>query len=245
MRFPPCSKLRPPYLHHAERVHSFALILLCTYVPPSFWSLSTLILPPANHTRCHRSSFEEVLTWEEADAVLVTPVRHTGEPAICPLVGTPRSQGGNLATSDSEEGDDENEGGKDEGEGLSSEEQGESDDGSTSTEGSAERSSAVAADVVDEDTGVGAVQPSFVYQRRKFVLRRAASGPAIADGQNEKGDGEEEQKKKDGARGVGAADEDAEETFGLVELPIGWPLGRWVASSVHRADLSLQSPDRR
>ncbi|CAM9979932.1 unnamed protein product, partial [Laminaria digitata] len=37
------------------------------------------------------SSFEEVLTWEEADAVLVTPVRHTGTPAICPLSGTPRA----------------------------------------------------------------------------------------------------------------------------------------------------------
>lgn len=55
---------------------------------------SKTFLPVANcccHYPIPRSSYEEVLTWEEADAVLVTPVRHTGSPAICPLLGTPRS----------------------------------------------------------------------------------------------------------------------------------------------------------
>lgn len=51
-------------------------------------------MPVANwfrHYLIPRSSYDEVLSWEEADAVLVTPVRHTGSPAICSLLGTPRS----------------------------------------------------------------------------------------------------------------------------------------------------------
>ncbi|CAM9834772.1 unnamed protein product [Scytosiphon promiscuus] len=180
------------------------------------------------------SSFDEVLTWEEADAVLVTPVRHTGEPAICPLVGKPPFEGDPVTgVSKREDDDDVDEGGEDEGKDLSSEEElgeseGESDEGSKPTEGSAERPASATA--VDEEAHVDADPPSFVYQRRKFILKRAAGGPVVVhdSGVHAAKDGDEEDKDKGDAGREDAAEEDVGVTFGLVELPVKWPLGRYL-----------------
>ena len=57
----------------------------------------------------------------------------------------------------------------------------------------------------------GAVEdPSFVYQRRKFVLKPAAAAAAAAGSED----------------GHNSDDGEVQGTFGLVELPVGWPLGR-------------------
>ncbi|CAM9980001.1 unnamed protein product, partial [Laminaria digitata] len=62
----------------------------------------------------------------------------------------------------------------------------------------------------------GAVEgPSFVYQRRKFVLKAAAVAAAAAGS----GGAKDEHSR---------FDEEVQETFGLVELPVGWPLGRYL-----------------
>ena len=59
----------------------------------------------------------------------------------------------------------------------------------------------------------GAVEgPSFIYQRRKFEMKAAGATTVAAAGGPEEGHGSDE--------------EEVQETFGLVELPVGWPLGR-------------------
>ncbi|CAM9239935.1 unnamed protein product [Ectocarpus sp. 12 AP-2014] len=134
------------------------------------------------------SAFDEVLTWEEADAVLVTPVRHTGSPAICPLVGTPRFLRDPTATEEGRELEDELQ------------------------------------DAEEEEQA-----------RRKFVLKRAVTDAAPGSESKreneekeelEKEEGEEEGEGEGSAR-RGAGDEVAD-TFELVELPIRWPLGRYL-----------------
>lgn len=174
-----------------------------------------------------------MFTWEEADSVLVTPVRHTGAPAICPLSGTPLSQDPRDARlskeedseelrdgtkSDSENQDDDGLESED-GRSSSSESPPENDrllreEGVTPEEDAASEdhdaeelttSGGGSDDGVEgggTDSGYGA--PSFVYQRRKFVLK------TVGDGEGE-GSGERSGEKK---------------TFGLVELPVGWKLGR-------------------
>lgn len=140
----------------------------------------------------------------------MTPVRHTGTPAICPLVGTPRSLGQPLEGTEGEgdeEGDSLDEpirhldadfsGEHEEDERLPSSGEGLSDASSQEEE---EEENAEAGQRPERDAGEsnGVETPSFVYQRRKFLLLT--------------GDGEESN--------------EVEETFGLVELPVGWPLGR-------------------
>lgn len=203
-----------------------------------------------------RSSFEEVLTWEQADAVLVTPIRHTGTPAICPLVGTPRSRGeippgeddGDVGadegteegTDDAAEGSEldraasEADGEESLSEPLSSEESDEErQDGEERTRGGSKQSegAARAADGNGDarvDAGVGedggdADLPSFVYQRRKFVLKRDAVAEHHEDGEGGDDKDEQEDDEEGDDRGdVGGAGD----TFGLVKLPIGRPLGR-------------------
>lgn len=217
----------------------------------------------------NRSSFEEVLTWEEADAVLVTPVRHTGKRAICPLSGTPRAlrleAEADAMAGGSEEEEEEDEGeGEEEEEGMGEEkampgEEGEeaeeqeegggggghghnaiseprsvsgveehssspsspsdervssldeqsSEDEDKDEERDSEREGDVSsgtdgqADSARED-GI-AEGPSFVYQRRKFVLKPAAASSDDGNSSDEEG---------------------VKETFGLVELPVEWPLRR-------------------
>lgn len=193
-----------------------------------------LILPNVN-----RSSFDEVLTWEEADSVLVTPVRHTGTPAICPLSGTPLSQEpwGALVsetatteeqcdgtTSSASESDEQTDDGleSEETHSLSSDslpeneaslsgEEFTSEGDASEDHHAAEEEQAVpggGSDDGDHDgvegpaaTGSGDA-PHFVYQRRKFVLKTAGDGDGDGEGSDEG------------------------ETFGLVELPVGWKLGR-------------------
>ena len=140
----------------------------------------------------------------------MTPVRHTGTPAICPLVGTPRSLGQPLEGTEGE-GDEEEDsldepirhldadvsGEHEEDERLPSSGEGLSDASSQEEE---EEENAEAGQRPERDAGEsnGVETPSFVYQRRKFLFLT--------------GDGEESN--------------EVEETFGLVELPVGWPLGR-------------------
>lgn len=181
------------------------------------------LLPPT--LGVSRSSFEEVLTWQEADAVLVTPVRHTGRPAICPLKGTPRSLG---QGQDAADGSEEKEGGEVMGDGvcdddkdgkegtsekaLSSEREScghLSEGGDFSSQEKHEKTVEEDSDATDEGGRESEVarktseRPSFVYQRRKFVLNDAVGETGGEDGHGGEG-----------------------ETFGLVELPVEWPLGR-------------------
>lgn len=203
-------------------------------------------MPPRLHPpayNANRSSFVEVLTWEEADSVLVTPVRHTGTPAICPLSGTPLSQEpwGALVsetatteeqcdgtTSSASESDEQTDDGLESeethslsSESLSSESLPENEpsllgeeftsEGDASEDHTAEEEQAVpgrGSDGGDHDGAEGPVAtgsgdaPYFVYQRRKFVLKTAGDGDGDGEGSDEG------------------------ETFGLVELPVGWKLGR-------------------
>lgn len=136
---------------------------------------------------------------EEADAVLVTPVKHTGTPSICPLKGMPPRDPdgggeeareevpvdpslGEFGPSEDEEDDDATYGG-------------EATDGGEATEATE------ATDV--EGTDGSTVPPWFEYQRRKFVL-----------------------KDVEGGGGGSGADGDGDKTFGLVDLPVSWPLRR-------------------
>lgn len=212
-----------------------------------------------------RSAFDEVLTWEEADAVLVTPVRHTGSPAICPLVGTPRLLRDPTATEEGQESEDESQDAEEEEKAVSSKDESGGTPGATTQDGDGEGTEGLGEDLSSEEgststehlseekegeaaisgdsrqregaaaaggttasaaasaTGadVGADPPSFVYQRRKFVRKRAVSDAARgSEGKREKEEGEEE-----GSARRGAGDEVAD-TFELVELPIRWPLGR-------------------
>ncbi|CAM9874653.1 unnamed protein product [Ectocarpus sp. 6 AP-2014] len=132
------------------------------------------------------SAFDEVLTWEEADAVLVTPVRHTGSPAICPLVGTPRLLRDPTATEEGQESEDESQ------------------------------------DAEDEEKA-----------RRKFVLKRAVTDAARGS-ESKRDDEEKEELEKEEGEGEGegsarrGAGDEVADTFELVELPIRWPLGRYL-----------------
>lgn len=219
-----------------------------------------------------RSSFEPVLTWEEADAVLVTPVRHTGEPAICPLIGSPRSienpaaderrdgieegsTGANTSTASAHPKADESE------EFQSSEEYSsdEEEDGAEEQKRGARRlgqgaatspsscccssSSCSSARDASAGAGVGAGAGagggdfrSFMFQRRKFILKPAVPAAEHPDGgrKEKEQEDEKENNKKKKKKNRGGASEDGKsvescgDTFGLVELPVGWPLGRWV-----------------
>lgn len=147
----------------------------------------------------YRSSFDEVLSWREADAVLVTPMRHTGTPAICPLSGTPyslqnpgdgakRQKGNaNVGAKGEESPDTEDcEDSMSSGDVLTDEEPSTSPRRAVSLKSRRHASSG-------KENGESEETPSFVYQRRKFLLR---------------------------------TEMDEGETFGLVELPVGWPLER-------------------
>ncbi|CAN0307332.1 unnamed protein product, partial [Ectocarpus sp. 13 AM-2016] len=81
------------------------------------------------------SAFDEVLTWEEADAVLVTPVRHTGSPAICPLVGTPRLLQDPTATEEGRELEDELQDAEEEKQAVSSRDESGGTPGATKQDG--------------------------------------------------------------------------------------------------------------
>ncbi|CAM9340926.1 unnamed protein product, partial [Ectocarpus sp. 12 AP-2014] len=168
------------------------------------------------------SAFDEVLTWEEADAVLVTPVRHTGSPAICPLVGTPRFLRDPTATEEGRELEDELQDAEEEEQAVSSRDESGGTPGATKQDGDGEGTEGLGEDLSSEEvststeylseekeeearisggsrkrkgaaaasgttasattpaTGadVGADPPSFVYQRRKFVLKRAVTDAA-------------------------------------------------------------------
>ncbi|CAN0026364.1 unnamed protein product [Pylaiella littoralis] len=236
---------------------------------PSVGALLLLVAAVAAHTllvlgkkwsvRFHAwSSFEEVLTWEEADAVLVTPVRHTGTPVICPLVtsplftGDPESEKGqdrieqdsadaNASTAGahleadqleglllSELSEQHSSGEEEEEEGKATEE-GEGE-GAPRSEKGAGTPVFSASDAHAPAAGAGAADPpSFVYQRRKFTLVPAASAAEKPGGGNlgeEKG---EEMGEEDGGGHEGV--EGCVGTFGLVKLPIGWPLRRYLEAS--------------
>lgn len=158
--------------------------------------------------------------------MLVTPVRHSGAPAICPLVRTPRSLGDPKAEAEPAT----KEGGQEEERGSGGEARPGVDAAATADDDAAGVDVDTDADIgteagedidteagADSDAGgdVGARAdsdpPSFVYQRRKFVLKRASGEPRHQDDVDKEEDEEEE----------GGGD-----TFGLVELPTGWPLGR-------------------
>lgn len=147
-----------------------------------------------------RSSFDEVLSWGEADAVLVTPMRHTGTPAICPLSGTPyslqnpgdsvkRYKGNANVGAKGEESPDT----EDCEDLMSPGEVSADEDLSTSPRRVVSRRERRHASSGNGNGESREETPSFVYQRRKFLL---------------------------------STETDERETFGLVELPVGWPLGR-------------------
>eukprot|EP00903_Cladosiphon_okamuranus_P019215 g17669.t1 len=188
------------------------------------------------------SSFEEVLTWEQADAVLVTPVRHAGTPAICPLVNTGRSReemppeeevrgkgsGGDCeeseedaagASSDLDVATSDPEATESPSESLASEEADDAEGTSRVDEG--EKENGV------KGVGVGADDelPSFVYQRRKFVLKRAPPAERLENSEDV------DEREGKGGEGDGQDVGEVGDTFGLVELPIRWPLGSYLQAS--------------
>ncbi|CAB1107624.1 unnamed protein product [Ectocarpus sp. CCAP 1310/34] len=227
------------------------------------------------------SAFDEVLSWEEADAVLVTPVRHTGSPAICPLVGANRLLRDPTATEEGWESEDESQDVEDEEQAVSSTNESGGTPGATKLDGDGEGTAGLGEDLSSEEgstpteylseeleeeeagisgvsrkrkgaaaasgttasatastTGadVGADPPSFVYQRRKFVLKRAVTVAARgSDGKGEdekeereeEEEDEEEEEEGEGSASRGSGDEVAD-TFELVELPTRWPLGRYL-----------------
>lgn len=172
--------------------------------------------------------------------MLVTPVRHTGTPAICPLVGTPRSRG-EIPLEEEEGRKGAAEGSEDREDDAA--ESGDLDGATSDPEEKAPPSEPLCSEEADDAEGNGGMNeeenggksvgsdagaggsanadlPSFVYQRRKFVLKRVAAAERDEDSEDMDDREEEEEEADDrGVEGVGG-------TFGLVELPIGWPLGR-------------------
>lgn len=153
---------------------------------------------------------------DEADAVLVTPVRHTGAPAICPLLGKTHdhvleedgddgdaslNQGDNTPEEEifpeSSEESCSSEGSSSEDTGSESSEH--TEDGLTRTSIAEDRTAGERSNDGDDEVEVEkSQQPYFMYQRRKFILA-----------------GEErEEGRVEG------------ESFGLAKLPVGWPLER-------------------
>lgn len=133
-------------------------------------------------------------------------MRHTGTPAICPLAGTPYSlknpgdvgAKGEESPADSEANSHpDTEGCEDEqGEDSMSSGYEEGQEGSTASPRRAVSDRGrrrTSSDNEKGESGEDDETPSFVYQRRKFLL---------------------------------STETDEGETFGLVELPVGWPLGR-------------------
>lgn len=181
-----------------------------------------------------------MLSWEDAGAVLVTPVRHTGTPAICALYDMPsfpflsdaleedvpegnsedcsEAQSEELSQDNSSEAASREDRRKRSGENaqghleqssqFSFDDDGGDDDAdglgrSRASAPQAETTESTDADpeVTTRQTVESQPRPFFIYQRRKFILR---SGGGDAD------------------EGGG----DIEQSFGLVELPVGWQLGR-------------------
>lgn len=198
------------------------------------------------HFCYNRSSFEEVLTWREADAVLVTPVRHTGTPAICPLIVTLPSEVESEHEDTKEEGCEEGNCDRRQNRGVfplvekktSSNDLLTSEDLSTTPEEEIEEEKDEGEEESEEEKSTtttagdeGERRPSFIFQRRKFVLHQLCStadisgnsrGKNIDNGTSRRGENEEDEGEKEGGDEEGAK----EETFGLVEVPVGWPLGR-------------------
>ncbi|CAM9371373.1 unnamed protein product, partial [Discosporangium mesarthrocarpum] len=147
-----------------------------------------------------RVSYTEVEGWEAADAVLVEPCEPSGPPVICPIVRSRAGAGARAGVG--EEGRDELDEGMANGE--VDNEEGE-EEGKKDGPGEVERG------------GVGDTRPVehpyFIHQRRKFVLQEGSR----ADLPGSRADGL-----------VGGNKEREADTFGLVELPVGWEINRYL-----------------